>query len=56
MAFEAHDDHTFGGHVDIFYVATVLLQVGAYLCQSVLHFLLDGGFLLVGHVLLGFEV
>lgn len=49
VALKAHHDDAFVGHVDIFDVAAVLLQVGAYLGQGVLYFFFDCCFLFVGH-------
>ena len=49
MALEADDYNALSGHVNIFHIATILLEVRAYLCQSVLHLLLYGRFFLIGH-------
>ena len=50
MPFESDDDYSLGGHVDIFYVAAVLLQVGAYLGEGVFYLLFYDRFLLLSHI------
>ena len=50
MALQADHNHTFVGHIHVFDVAAVLLEIGADLFKCVLHFAFDGCFLFVGHI------
>ena len=54
VTLQAHHNHAFIGHIDIFHVAAILLQVRAYLLQCVLDFTLYNDFFFVGHRLLFF--
>ena len=55
MACQPHYHHTLVGHIDIFHVAAVLLQIHPYLVEGILHLLLHHCFLLICHIVRFFE-
>ena len=49
MTFETHYDNTFGCHIHVFHITTVLLKVWTYLFESVFYLLLYSELLLIRH-------
>ena len=49
MSLQVYHDNAFVGHVYIFHVAAVLLQIRTYLAQRILYFLLNDCFLFVSN-------
>lgn len=49
MSLKANHYYTFVGHIYVFHIAAILLEIGSDLVEGVLYAFFNDGFLLVGH-------